>query len=145
MRLLGVDFGERRIGFAISDISRTVARPLYTINVAEQLVDQVRVVVQEVDQLMAADDGLIGIVVGFPRALGGESNDQTKRVMAFSEALRTRISLPVVMQDERLTSHEAESLLAVQEKDWRRRKTRLDAVAAAVILQNYLDEEGEEN
>ena len=102
-------------------------------------------VVDEVDQLMEASDGLVGIVVGFPRALGGESNDQTKRVMDFTEALRTRISLPVIMQDERLTSHEAESLLAVKEKDWRRRKTRLDAVAAAVILQNYLDEEGSKN
>ena len=63
----------------------------------------------------------------------------TPRVAAFADALGRATSLPIVLQDERLTSREAESRLATTDKDWRSRKTRLDAAAAAVILQDYLD------
>ena len=75
-----------------------------------------------------------------PTALDGRRHAQTDRVTAFVEALRHRTPLPVTVQDERLTSREAESRLAVREKNWRRRKTRLDAAAAAIILQDYLDQ-----
>ena len=63
----------------------------------------------------------------------------TPRVGAFAEQLRSRTGLPVMLQDERLTSHEAASRLALREKSWRVRKRRLDAAAAAIILQDYLD------
>jgi putative Holliday junction resolvase len=65
----------------------------------------------------------------------------TPRVQAFAAALHSRIGLPVVLQDERLTSREAESRLALREKDWRARKKQIDAAAAAIILQDYLDEQ----
>jgi putative Holliday junction resolvase len=71
--------------------------------------------------------------------LNGEPNDQTDRVRAFSSRLGARTSLPVVLQDERLTSREAESLLAEREPDWRKRKRQIDQMAAALILQDYLD------
>ena len=58
---------------------------------------------------------------------------------AFANALVKRLGVPVHLQDERLTSHEAEQRLAVREKDWRRRKSKLDAAAAAIILQDFLD------
>ncbi|MEQ1731321.1 MAG: Holliday junction resolvase RuvX, partial [Vicinamibacterales bacterium] len=64
------------------------------------------------------------------------------RVEAFIAELRLRIDLPLVTEDERLSSREAESRLAVRQKDWKKRKTQLDAVAAAVILQDYLDRKG---
>jgi putative Holliday junction resolvase len=79
------------------------------------------------------------IVVGLPRRLDGTANEQTAEVEAFAAALSARVSGPVVLQDERLTSHEAEQLLARRERDWRARKKKLDAAAAAVILQEYLD------
>jgi putative Holliday junction resolvase len=63
----------------------------------------------------------------------------TARVSAFASELGRITRLPIVLQDERLTSREAESRLAVTEKDWRVRKRRLDAAAAAIILQDYLD------
>jgi putative transcription antitermination factor YqgF len=69
----------------------------------------------------------------------GSPNDMTSRVEAFAKTLGRRTSLPIVLQDERLTSFEAESRLAIREKDWRVRKQRLDAAAAAIILQDYLD------
>ena len=93
----------------------------------------------EIARLAAEDDPVSSIVVGLPRRLDGSSNDMTPRVERFAAALATRTGLPVVLQDERLTSREAESRLAVREKDWRVRKERLDAAAAAIILQDYLD------
>ena len=78
-------------------------------------------------------------MVGWPRRLDGSANDQTPRVEAFKRALEARVGVPVILQDERLSSHEAEERLSTRERDWRRRKQKLDAAAAAVILQDYLD------
>ena len=85
------------------------------------------------------DDGLAGIVVGLPSHLDGRSHEHAVRVRAIAEALEQRTGLPVTLQDERLTSVEAEQRLALRERDWRKRKARLDAAAAAIILQDYLD------
>jgi putative pre-16S rRNA nuclease len=79
-------------------------------------------------------------VVGLPSTLDGLPTNQTARVEAFIGMLAARTSLPIVRVDERLTSREAESRLAQTERDWRRRKQRLDAAAAAIILQDYLDQ-----
>jgi putative holliday junction resolvase len=138
MRVLGVDVGERRIGLAISDASRTLARPFATVHV-NGAAEAVERIVAAIERLSAEDDGLDTVVVGFPLKLDGSPTSSTPRVTAFIEALRARTTLTVAPQDERLTSHEAERRLAVRERDWRRRKTKLDAAAAAIILQDYLD------
>jgi putative Holliday junction resolvase len=137
MRILSVDVGRRRIGLAISDRTQTLARPLSTLLVAADT--GIDAVASEIARLSAEDDGLERIVVGLPMRLNGEASEQTEYVKAFIAALRSHTSLPVDVEDERLTSHEAESRLAVRERDWRKRKARLDAAAAAVILQDYLD------
>ena len=93
----------------------------------------------EVAALVAEDDGLAGVVLGYPRTLAGEPTDQTAAVAGLADALRERIEVPLVLQDERLSSREAESLLARRLKNWRDRKPLLDAASAAVILQDYLD------
>ena len=137
MRILGIDMGRRRIGLAISDATCTLARPLATLTVAGQsAVDQV---VAEVERLAAEDDGLQAVVVGRPLRLDGSPTDETEHVARFVTKLRERITIPVVEEDERLTSREAESRLALRERDWRKRKAQLDAAAAAIILQDYLD------
>ena len=69
----------------------------------------------------------------------GRASDETARVAAFIDALKTHTTVPIVTADERLTSREAESRLSVNERDWRERKKKLDAAAAAIILQEYLD------
>ena len=79
------------------------------------------------------------MVVGWPRRLDGTPNQQTPIVETFVRTLEAKVTVPVVLQDERLSSVEAESRLAVEEKDWRKRKAKLDAAAAGVILQDYLD------
>ena len=140
MRLLGIDVGERRIGLALSDPSGTLASPLHVLVISGQLEARVEAIAREIDRLAREEKGLAGVVVGLPTALDGRRHAQTDQVTAFVEALRHRTPVPVTVQDERLTSREAESRLAVSEKNWRRRKTRLDAAAAAVILQDYLDQ-----
>ncbi len=139
MRALGIDYGLKRIGLAVSDASGTLARPLATLDRARLPNDRMAAAAV-LDQIARLDDEPIAVVVvGWPRRLDGSANEQTARVEAFAAELRRQTSLPVVLQDERLSSHEADTRLATREKDWRRRKTRLDAAAAAVILPDYLD------
>lgn len=138
VRALGIDYGRRRVGLALSDAAGMLARPWKSISV--QPGRAADALVAEISALRAEDDGLHVIVLGLPRRLSGEPNEQTRAVEALAGRLREAAGdVPIVLQDERLTSREAESLLAVREKDWRKRKLRLDAAAAAVILQDYLD------
>jgi len=141
MRALAVDVGRRRIGLAVSDASRTLARPLKTIEVSNpaDAVGAVDDVARVIAELSAESDGLSTVVVGLPVRLDGSDNDETPRVRQFLEALKARTPVAIVTADERLTSREAESRLAVNERDWRLRKAKLDAAAAAIILQDYLD------
>ena len=149
MRVLGIDLGRRRIGLAVSDASGTLARPLATLTVGrdrprghagdDETAAAVDLVLQEINRLAAEDDGLATIVVGVPVRLDGSRNEQTERVAAFMDALRARTKIRIVGEGEQLTSREAESRLAMNERDWRKRKARLDAAAAAIILQDYLD------
>jgi putative Holliday junction resolvase len=74
-----------------------------------------------------------------PRRLNGEPTEQTARVQKLAQLLATQVTVPISLQDERLTSHAADELLAQRERDWRRRKDQLDAMAAALILQDFLD------
>ncbi len=137
-RVLAVDVGARRVGLAISDASRTLARPLETIMVTSDA-DAVERVARRIEQLDGEDEGIATIVVGLPSSLDGTPTPQTAHVRAFIARLQTRTPLPIATEDERLTSREAESRLAVREKDWRKRKALLDAASAAVFLQDYLD------
>lgn len=140
MRIVGLDIGERRIGVAVSDVTGTLARPLGVLRPAGLDVDALQLVANEITRLAAEEDGVAAIVVGLPRRLDGTATAMTPRVEHFARSLREKTSLPVTLQDERLSSREAESRLALRDKDWRSRKARLDAAAAAVILQDYLDE-----
>jgi putative Holliday junction resolvase len=139
MRVLGIDYGARRIGLALSDSTATLASPWRQLEHPGSEAAVVRVIAHEVVRLAAEDDGLAAIVVGWPRRLDGSPNEQTPHVEAFARALTSAVAVPVVLQDERLSSHEAESRLSAGERDWRRRKAKMDAAAAAVILQDYLD------
>jgi putative Holliday junction resolvase len=137
VRILGIDVGRRRVGLAISDPSGTLARPLATLTIeGDSAVERVAL---EIERLAAEADGLEAVVVGMPSRLDGSPTDQTLEVMTFIDRLRQCIQIPVHHEDERLTSREAEQRLAFHQRDWRKRKARLDAAAAAVILQDYLD------
>ncbi len=146
MRLIAVDVGERRIGLALSDPTATLARPLKVLTVPRLEKTELKGVIAVAKEILTfekEEDGLAGVVVGLPVSLAGQVHSQTQYVLSFVESLRNYTELPIYLQDERLSSHEAESRLAEHERDWRQRKTRLDAVSAAVILQDFLDSQSE--
>jgi putative Holliday junction resolvase len=139
---MGIDLGQRRIGLAISDATATLARPLKTIERSlsdEQAAEALRTAIEAANAELGGEEAIGCLVVGLPTRLDGSASDQTARVRKMVALLATRIAVPIVLQDERLSSHEAEERLAIREKDWKKRKARLDAASAAVILQDYLD------
>jgi putative Holliday junction resolvase len=133
----------RRTGVAISDASGTLARPLEVVR-GPSLKAQWSALLTVVARHHSEDDPLEAIVVGVPKRLDGSTTDVTPAALDFvarlSRNLASRnLAIPVVPLDERLTSIEAEALLAGRERDWRKRKQQLDAAAAAVLLQEFLD------
>jgi putative Holliday junction resolvase len=151
MRAMGVDLGTRRIGLAVSDPSGTLARPWKTLpatGTPQACAETVAAALEEfVEASRRAERGDPGttaglvdvLVVGLPLRLGGGDTHLTEHVRSFAAALAARTGLVVHLQDERLSSHEADARLKVRERDWRKRKAKLDAAAAAVILQDFLD------
>jgi putative Holliday junction resolvase len=142
VRVLAIDPGARRLGLALSDASGTLATPWQVIESGGSIDGDVDRLAAIVTALRTEDDGLAAIVVGLPLRLDGTPNEQTARARALAVRLETVTGLQIVLQDERLTSREAEQRLALRMTDWRKRKERIDAAAAAVILQDYLDTRG---
>ena len=139
VRALGIDYGRKRIGLALSDATGMLARPWKTIGAPAAPSGAAAVLAEEINALASEADGLSAVALGYPRRLSGEPNEQTAIVETIAGALRALVTVPIVLQDERLSSREAETFLARREKDWRKRKPLLDAASAAVILQDYLD------
>ncbi|MBI1874307.1 MAG: Holliday junction resolvase RuvX [Acidobacteria bacterium] len=139
VRVLGIDLGEKRVGLAMSDHSRTLATPLKTLQVGGDVVAIVDALRREIAELSGQEDGLALIVIGWPRHLDGTEHARAAWTRSVAKRLADAVDLPVLFQDERLTSHEADERLAVRERNWRRRKQKLDAAAAAIMLQDFLD------
>lgn len=140
MRVLGIDYGARRLGLALSDATATLASPWRLLERPPSEPETLRIVADLVERLRQDDDGLEAVVVGWPRRLDGSPTHQTAATEAFARALEARVHLRVVLQDERLTSHEAEQRLTDRgERDWKKRKKKIDAEAASIILQDFLD------
>ena len=139
MRIVGLDLGRKRSGGALSDVSGTRATPWRTLDGTGSVSEVAHRLATALRELADSDDGVGGVVVGLPSHLDGRPHEGATWVRQVAEAVRHQVGLPVTLQDERLTSVEAEQRLAVRERDWRKRKARLDAAAAAVFLQEYLD------
>lgn len=134
-RLLALDVGERRIGVAVSDPTGTLARPLTTIVRASRQAD-FQAIAQVVDDCAATR-----IIVGLPLSLDGTEGPQARRVRRYAEHLAQAVSVPIEFWDERYSSVMATDILRVKGQHRGRRQERgaIDAAAAAVILQSYLD------
>jgi len=132
-RILCVDYGEKRLGLALSDELRTIAQPLAMIDRAKT-----KDAVSAICALVAPNQ--IGeIVVGMPFNLKGESTKSASLVTAFARDLNQRSGLPVVTWDERLSTKQSERILIESGMRRQKRKMKVDSVAAALILQSYLD------
>lgn len=134
MRLMGLDVGDKTIGVAVSDELGISASPVTVIQRTGSLkreIAEIRRVVEEY--------GIERIVVGMPLMLDGTTGVQAQKVEVFAEALRRRVEIPIVMWDERLTTAEVERILIAADQSRAKRKKVIDKLAAAVILQSYMD------
>jgi putative Holliday junction resolvase len=131
-RVLGIDFGEKRLGLALSDETRTIARPL---GVYER---------RDANSDLAYLAGLVGrehiveIVLGLPINMDGSLGPKAHQVLEFKRVLEEKLKLPVHTFDERLTTAEAERVLLQAGMSRHKRKKSKDALAAVLILQGYL-------
>jgi putative Holliday junction resolvase len=130
---MGLDVGEKTIGVAISDALLLTAQSRPTIRRKSLKTDL------DILQRLVAEYEVHKIVVGEPVHMNGSESPQSRRVNRFVEELQKVVKLPVVFQDERLTSFEAEQHLAQLGLSSRRRRDHIDKIAAMIILQNYLD------
>ena len=131
-RSLGIDFGEKRVGLAITDKSNLIASPFKTINYTNEndLVSQLEKIVIE--------NNIENFVLGLPINMKGEDTKQTKIVRKFKESLSS-LDLPIIYEDERLSSVSAKKSLILQNIKTGHNKPEIDKTAAAIILQQYLD------
>ena len=132
-RVLGLDLGEARIGVALSDPDRRVAIPLGTVKTGSPPGE-----LKAIANLTAEHD-VTTVVVGLPMSMSGERGDRAQRATAFARALEDVIAVPVEMQDERLSTVEAERRLRSSGVPVRGRRAIIDQTAATVILQSWLD------
>lgn len=133
MKAMGIDYGEARIGVALSDLLKMLASPYTTYHTKGSEEDYQYfldlIVKERVDTL----------VVGLPYNMQGEEQEIASKAREFANTLAERSGCKLVLLDERMTSVVAEDILRQKYRDWRDRKKHLDEVAAMVILQDYLD------
>jgi putative Holliday junction resolvase len=133
MRILALDIGARRVGVAVSDPLGWTAQGLPTLarESDAQLIEAVRGLVREL--------GVERVVIGLPKNMNGTLGPQAKKALAFADALRAALALPVETWDERLTTVAAERSMAEGGLSRRKRRGAVDRVAAQLILQGFLD------
>ena len=132
-RILGIDYGSQRVGLALSDPSGIIASPLRTIKY-QSIVDLIAQL-----KSLVGEHQINGFVVGFPIGMKGQRTEQTETVESFIDILKEHFSLPIEIEDERLTSVQASRSLREQGFEPSREKGSVDATAAAILLQAYLD------
>jgi len=136
-RILAVDYGEKRIGLAVSDELGITASPLTTL-MHRSDEETVRHIAQLASKLKVAQ-----IVIGLPRRTDEREGEMERRVKAFAEKLRQAVSVPVVLFDERFTTRIAEQVLLEADLSRRKRKQVRDRLAAVILLLSYLDSQRE--
>jgi len=132
MRIMAVDYGDVRTGFAICDVTETLASPRGVIHErsADKLIQKIAAVVTELE---------IGeIIVGNPINMNNTRGERSEKCVLFAEKLKETVNVPVSLWDERSTTQMAHTLLNEGDKRGKKRKEIIDAAAAAVILENYL-------
>ena len=134
--ILGLDFGQARIGLAISDELQLLAHPLETISARERPESRIAKIVH--------DKNVDHVIVGVPRQMDGQIGSAATEVLQFVEKLRTILPCPVVTWDERLTTVAAHRALRDAGKKTRHIRGYVDQVAAQMILQSYLDRRGQD-
>lgn len=130
-RALGIDYGDTRIGIALSDPMRIITKPYVTLKNDRDFIDELKKIINEKE--------VETMVVGYPVGMKGQVTKQTEKVEAFIDELRLTFKLEIVAIDERLSSVSAENILKQQGVKTGHNKSMIDDTSAAIILQEYLD------
>ena len=132
-RFLAIDFGEKRVGLALSDPMKIIAKPFKTIFYSNQndLINKIALIIK--------DKKIEKIILGLPKGLKGNNTSQTNIVIEFYNYIKDKIDTPIVMEDERLSSVSAKKSLILQDIKTGHNKSLIDETAAAIFLQLYLD------
>ena len=133
MKAMGIDFGLKRIGVAFSDETKFLATP-YEVYVRQNNTQDIQHFVDLIEKNKVDE-----IVCGLPMNMQGNEQEIAELTRSFMDELQAKVAVKISFVDERLSSVLAEDVLKQSEKDWKKRKQKLDAVAASIILQDYLD------
>jgi len=132
MRYLAIDYGDKRTGLAICDPAETIASPLTVIEGQKDLLRKIADIVKT--------ESVDAIVLGLPINMDNSQGFRANLVLEFAEQLKTQLKIPIHFQDERLTTFQADDKLTPADFTRKKKKKRLDAVAAAEILQDFLEQ-----
>lgn len=137
MRCLGLDLGTRTLGISMSDLTETIATPYTILRFSEGDYDNV---IPEVAKLV--EEYKIGkIVLGLPKNMNNTIGDRGVTTIGFQKKLEDYLNIPVILQDERLSTVEATNYMLEADMSRKKRKKKIDSLAANIILQTYLDKE----
>jgi len=136
MRILGLDFGSKTVGVAISDPLLITAQGLEIIRRESE--NKIRKTLQRIEELIKEYE-VEKIVLGYPKNMNGTDGDRAEKSLEFKETLERRTGIPVIMWDERLTTVTADKIMMESGIRRENRKDYVDEIAAMVILQNYLE------
>ena len=130
-RAIGIDYGDVRVGLALSDPMRIIAKPLLTLQNNDDLIKEISLLVKE--------KNVTDLIVGYPLGMKGQITDQTKKVDKFISILENNFNIPITAIDERLSSVSAKTALIKQGIKTGMNKAKIDETSAAIILQEFLD------
>lgn len=137
MRYLGLDLGTRTLGISISDTTKTIATTLKTIRFPDS---EYEFLIPELMKIIN-DNNVSKIVLGFPKNMNNTIGDRCNTTLEFKKLLENNFDVEVVLQDERLTTVEATNYMLEADISRKKRKQKIDSLAANIILQTYLDKE----
>ncbi|MBN1975629.1 MAG: Holliday junction resolvase RuvX [Sedimentisphaerales bacterium] len=137
MRYLAIDYGSRRTGLAICDLSETIVSPLAVVDSRKGLFEKIINIIKT--------ENVEAVVVGLPLNMDDSEGPQAQLTEKFAERLKKELQIPVYLQDERLSSFAAEEKLAPAQYTRGKKKKRLDAIAAAEILEVFLQQKKTDN
>jgi len=135
MRYLGLDLGSKTLGIATSDLTNTLATTLTTLNFKDEDYDEL------INQLLPIikENNITKIVLGFPKNMNNSLGERAEITLAFKEKLEELSGLEVILEDERLTSVISNQVMIMADMSRKKRKKKVDGIAAQLILQGYLD------
>ncbi len=130
MRFLGIDLGERRVGLAISDKTNLISTPLKVIS-SEDLLNELKLIVEEYE--------ITDVILGFPKNMNNTLGDSAQKALDIKEKIIEQLKVNVCLQDERRSTIAASKYMTDSNMSRNKRKKNIDSMAAAIILQTYLD------